>query len=160
MILYDPTECNMPGFPFLNYLQESSQTHVHWVSDVIQPSHPVSLKSPFAFKLSQHLSLFQWANSSHQVITALELQLQHQSFQWLCWSPSGLTGLICLLSRDSQESSPAPQSKSINSLVLSYLNGLTLTSVHDYWINLVLNSKYEVLKQVIDRILNRCHLCK
>ena len=123
----------MSGFPFLNYLQESSQTHVHWVSDVIQPSHPVSLKSPFAFKLSQHLSLFQWANSSHQVITALELQLQHQSFQWLCWSPSGLTGLICLLSRDSQESSPAPQSKSINSSALSLLYGRTLTSLRDWW---------------------------
>ena len=66
---------------------------------------------------------------------------------WLVWS--------ACCPRDSQESSPAPQSKSVNSLVLSYLNGLTLTSVHDYWINLVLSSKYEVLKQITDRILNR-----
>ena len=56
-----------------------SQTHVHWVSDAIQPSHPLSSPSPPALNLSQHQSLFKWVNSSHEVAKVLELQLQHQS---------------------------------------------------------------------------------
>ena len=56
-------------------------THVHWVGDAIQPSHPLSSPSPPALKLSQHL--FQWVSSSHQVAKVLELRLQHQSFQWI-----------------------------------------------------------------------------
>ena len=62
-------------------LLEFTQTHVHWVSDAIQPSHPLSSPSPPAFNPSQHQSLFQWVSSSHQVAKVLELQLQHQSFQ-------------------------------------------------------------------------------
>ena len=58
------------------------QTHVHWVGDAFQPSHPLSFPSP-AFNLSQHQDLFQWASSLHQVAKVLELQLQHQSFQWI-----------------------------------------------------------------------------
>ena len=63
-------------------LPESTQTHVHQVGDAIQPSHPLS--SPFspALNLSQHQGLFQWVSSSHHVAKVLELQLQHQSFQW------------------------------------------------------------------------------
>ena len=75
-------DCSMPGFPVLHHLMELAQTHVHWVSDAIQPSHPLSSPSLPAFNLSQHQSLFQWVSSSHQVTKALELQLQHQSFQW------------------------------------------------------------------------------
>ena len=59
-----------------------SQTHVHWVSDAIQPSHPLSSPSPRTFNLSQHQGLFKWVRSSHQVAKVLEFQLQHQSFQW------------------------------------------------------------------------------
>ena len=59
-----------------------AQTHVHRVSDAIQPSHPLSSPSP-AFNLSQHQSLFQWVSSLHQVAKVLEFQLQHQSFQWI-----------------------------------------------------------------------------
>ena len=64
-------------------LPELAQTLVHWVSDVIQPSHSLSPPSPPAFNLSQHQGLFQWVSSSHQVTKALELQLQHQFFQWI-----------------------------------------------------------------------------
>ena len=71
-----------PGFPVLHYLLEFSQVHVHWVDDAIQPSHPLSPTSP-AFNLSQYQGLFQWVFSSHQVAKVLELQLQHQSFQWI-----------------------------------------------------------------------------
>ena len=59
-----------------------TQTHVHWVSDAIQPSHPLSSPSPPTFNLSQYQGLFQWVSSSHQVAKVLEFQLQHQSFQW------------------------------------------------------------------------------
>ena len=63
-------------------LPESTQTHVHWVSDAIQPSHPLSSPSPPVLNLSQHQGLFQWVSSLHQVAKVLEFQLQHQSFQW------------------------------------------------------------------------------
>ena len=62
---------------------EFTQTHVHWVGDAIQPSHPLSSPSPPAFNLSQHQGLFKWVSSSHQVAKVLEFQLQHQSFQWI-----------------------------------------------------------------------------
>ena len=61
---------------------ESTQTHVHWVTDAIQPSHPLSSPSPPAPNPSQHQGLFQWVSSSHQVAKGLEFQHQHQSFQW------------------------------------------------------------------------------
>ena len=75
------TTYSMPGFPVLHHLPELTQTHIHWILDAIQPSHPLSFPSPPAFNLSQHQGLFQWASSSHQVAKVLEFQLQHQSFQ-------------------------------------------------------------------------------
>ena len=78
-----PHDCSTPGFPVLHYLSESTQTHIHWVDDAIQPSPPLSSPSPPAFNLSQHQGLFQWVGSSHQVAKVLELQLQHQFFQWI-----------------------------------------------------------------------------
>ena len=72
-----------PSFPVLHYLLEFAQTHVHWVSDAIQACHPLLPPSPPALNLSQHHGLFQCVSSSHQVAKVLELQLQHQSFQWI-----------------------------------------------------------------------------
>ena len=69
----------------------------HRVSDAIQPSHPLSSPSPHAFNLSQHQILFHWVSYLHQVAEVLELQLQHQSFQWT--SPLGWTGWISLQSK-------------------------------------------------------------
>ena len=63
-----------------HHLPELAQTHVHWVSDAVQPSHPLSSPSPHALNLSQHQGLFKWVGSSHQVAKVLEFQLQHQSF--------------------------------------------------------------------------------
>ena len=115
---------SMPSFSVHHQLPEVAQTHVHGVSDAIQPCHPLSSLSPTAFNLSQH-----------QVAKVLELQ--RQSFQWkfrtdflynwLAGSPFS--------PRDSQESSPIPQFKTINSLALSILYNPTLTSIHDYWKN-------------------------
>ena len=83
LIVCDPTDCSMLGLPVQHQLPEFTQAHVHWVSDVIPPSHPLSSPSPPTFNLSQHQGLFQWISSSHQVAKVLELQLQHQSFQWI-----------------------------------------------------------------------------
>ena len=74
-------DCSTPGLPVHHQLPESTQTHVHWVSDAIQPSHPPSFSSS-ALNLSQHQGLFKWVSSSHQVAKVLAFQLQHQSFQW------------------------------------------------------------------------------
>ena len=83
LTLCDPMDCSMPGLPVHHQLLEFAQTHVHQVSDAIQPSHPLSSPFPPAFNLSQHQGLFQWVSSPHQVVKVLELQLQHQSFQWI-----------------------------------------------------------------------------
>ena len=80
LILCDPMNCSTLGLPVHHQLLEFTQTHVHWVSDTIQPSHPLSSPPPPAFNLSQHQGLFQWVSSSYQVAKVLEFQLQHQSF--------------------------------------------------------------------------------
>ena len=80
--LCDPMDYSMPGFPVLHHLPKFAQTHVHWIGDTIQPSQPPSSTSP-SFSVSQHQGLFQCISSSHQVAKSLELQLQHQSFQWI-----------------------------------------------------------------------------
>ena len=121
----------------LHHLPEFAQTYVYWISDAIQTSHPLSSPSPSAINLSQHQSLFKWVSSSHQVAKVLEFQLQHQSFQWIFRTDllqDGLVGSPCS-PRDSQESPPTSQFKSINSSVLSFLYSPTLTSIHDYWKN-------------------------
>ena len=79
LTLCDHMDCSTRGLPIHHQLLGFTQTHVHWVSDTIQPFHP--LLSPSA--PSQHQGLFQWVSSSHQVAKVLEFQLQHQSFQWI-----------------------------------------------------------------------------
>ena len=81
--LCDPMDCSMPDFPVHHQLLKLAQTHVHWVNDALQPSHPLSSPSPPAFNLSQDQGLFKWVSSSHQVTKVSEFQLQHQSFQWI-----------------------------------------------------------------------------
>ena len=135
--LWDPMDYSKPGIPVHHQLPEFPQIHVHWVGDAIQPSHPLSTPSPPAFNISQYQSLFKWVSSSHQLAKVLEFQLQHQSFQWIFrtdFLQDGLVGSPCC-SRDSQESSPTLQFKSINSSALSFLYSSTLTSIHDYWKN-------------------------
>ena len=72
--LCDPMNRSTPGLPVHDQLPEFTQTHIHWVSDAIQSSHPLSSHSSPAPNPSQHQSLFQWVNSSHQVAKILELQ--------------------------------------------------------------------------------------
>ena len=136
LTLCHPMNCSTLGFPVLHCLLEFAQTHVHCVSDAVQPSHHLSSSSPPALNLPQHQGLFQLVHSSHQVAKVLEFQLQYQSFQWifrvdflsdwLVWSPCS--------PRHSQMSSPAPllQFKSITSSALSFLYRPALTYVPDY----------------------------
>ena len=124
-----------PGLPVHHQLPEFTQTHVHLVGDAIQPSRPLSSPSPPALNLSQCQGLFKWVSSSHQVAKVLEFQLQHQSLQWTPRTDllqNGLVGSPCS-PRDSQESSPTPQFKSINSSALSLLYSPILTSIHYHW---------------------------
>ena len=83
LTLRNPMDYSTPGPPGHHQLLEFTQTHVHWVSDAIQLSHPLSSPSPPSFNLSQHQGLFKWVSSSHQLTKVLDFQLQHQSFQWI-----------------------------------------------------------------------------
>ena len=128
-----PHDCSMAGFPVHHQLPEPTQTHVLWVGDAIQPSHPLLSPSSSTFSLSQRQGLYKWVSSLNQVGIVLEL--------WFSISPSNeYSGLISfrmdwldLLAV--QESSLTPQFKSINSSALSFLYSPTLTSIHDYWKN-------------------------
>ena len=71
--LCDPVNCSTPGLPVHHQLPEFTQTHFHRVGDAIQPSHPLSSPFPPAPSPSQHRSLFQWVNCSHEVAKVLEL---------------------------------------------------------------------------------------
>ena len=118
----------------LPYLLEFAETRVHWVSDTIQLSQPVS---PFSSCLQsfQHQGLFQWVSSLHQGPKCWSFSISPSN------EHSGLISFridwfaLLAVQRDSQESSPAPQFKHINSSALSLLHDPALTSVHDYWKN-------------------------
>jgi len=168
-----PTLCNpvnrsTPGLLVHHQLQEFTQTHVHRVGDAIQPSHPLLSPSPPAPNPSQHQGLFQWAKSLHEVAKVLEFQLSHQSFQWIPRTDllkNGLFGPPCS-PRDSQESSPTPQFKSINSLVLSFLHSPTLTSIHDTgktigltrwtFVGKVMSLLFNMLSRLVITFLPKC----
>ena len=93
-----PMNRSTPGLPVHHQLPEFTQTHIHRVSDAIQPSHPLSSPSPPAPNPSQLQGLFQWVNSSHEVAKVLEFQPQHQSFQWTPRTgvlQNGLVGSPC-----------------------------------------------------------------
>ena len=119
--LCDPRNRNMPGLPVDHQLPEFTQTHVHRVSDAIQPSHPLSSPSPpvpspppvsGSFPMSQF-----FASGGQSIGVSASTSILPMNIQG--WFPLGWTGLISLVSRDSHESSPGPQFESINSSALS-----------------------------------------
>ena len=133
--LCDPMDCSStPGLPVHHHFLGLAQTQVHWAGDAIQPSHPLSSPSPPALNLSQHQGLFKWVSSSSRWPKYWTFSFNNSpsnehsgliSLRWTDWSPCS--------PGDSQESSPMPQFKSINSLVLSLLYSPTLISIYDYW---------------------------
>ena len=132
-----PPELQHARLPCPSPIPAFTHTHVHWDSDAIQPSHPLSSPSPPAFKISPASGSFpmsQFFTSGGQSIrvsaSASDLPMNIQD-----WFPLGLTGWISLQSKDSQESSPTTQFKSISSWMLSFLYSPTFTSIHDYWKN-------------------------
>ena len=132
--LWDPMDCGTPGLPVHHHLLELSQTHVHWVSDAIQPSHPLPSPSPPAFSLSQHQGLFQWVSSLHQVNKVLSVSIS-PSNEYSGLISFRMDWLDLLEVKGFSRVFSNTQFKSINSLVLSLLFGPTLTSIHDYWKN-------------------------
>ena len=112
--LLDPMDCSTLGLPVHLQLTEITQTLLHWVSDAIQTSYPLSPPSPDALNLSQHQGPFQWVRFSHQVASVLSFSFNINPF-------NDDSGLISFQSGDSQESSPTPQFKGINSLALDFI---------------------------------------
>ena len=128
--LWNSMDCSMSGFPVLHHLSEVAQTYVHWVGNVIQPSHLLSSPSPPTFNLSQNQSfLMSWLFAPGGQSTGASASASIPPMNIRDWFPLGWTGWSPCSPRDSQESSPTPQFKSINSLVLSLLYGQTLTSM-------------------------------
>ena len=125
-------DCSTPGLPVHHQLPEFTQTHVHLVGDAIQPSYPLSTPSPPAFSL---LTIRVFSNESALCIR----WPQYWSFSFSI-SPSNAPGLISfrmdwldlLVVQGTQEASPTPQFKSINSSALCFLYSPTLTSIHDH----------------------------
>ena len=123
-------DCSTPGFPVHHQLPEFTQTHVHWVSDAIQPSPLLLLPSTFP-------SIKSFSNESALCIR----WPKYWSFSPSISPSNEYSGLVSfridwfdlLAVQETQESSPTPQFKSINSSTLSLLYSPTLTSIHDYW---------------------------
>ena len=113
-------DCSMPGPPVYHQLSESTHTHVHWVSDAIQLTHPLSSPSP-ALNLLQHQGLFHWVGSLHQVAKILGLQLQD-------WFPLGLTSLILLSKGLSRVFPNATVQKQCSAFFMVQLSHLCMTT--------------------------------
>ena len=133
--LCNPMDCSPPGFPILHYLPEFAQTHVHWISDAIQPSHPLSPAFSFcpqSFPASVSFPRNQLCISGGQSpgASASILPMNIQG-----WFPLGLNGLISLQPKGLSRVFSSTTIKSISSLELSLFYGPTVTSVHDYWKN-------------------------
>ena len=133
----DPMNRSTPGLPVHHKLPKFTQTHVHQVGDAIQLSHPLSSPSLPALNPPQHQGLFQYVNSSHYIAKVLKFHLQHQSFRWTPRTDLLQDGMVGSPSspRDSQESFPTPQFKSLYSFVFTFPHSPSLTSIHDHWKN-------------------------
>jgi len=127
-------DCSTPGSPVLHCLLEFTQIHVDWVSDANKLFHPLMPSSP-TFSLSQHQGLFQWVGSSNQVAKLLSFSFSFSISPSSEYSVLISFGLIVLqFKRLSRVFSNTTVWKH-QFLLLSFLNGPTLTSVHDYWKN-------------------------
>ena len=133
--LCDLMDRSMPGLPVHHQLLEVTQTHVHWVSDAIQPSHPLSSTSS-AFNLSQHqgLSKCQFFPIRSPKYWSFSFSISPSS-EYSGLIPLGWTGWISLQSKGLSRVFSNKTVQKINSSALSFLYSPTLTSIHDYWKN-------------------------
>ena len=99
LTLCDPMDCSTPGLPVHHQLPEFAQIHLHWVSDAIQQSHPLSSPSPPAFNLSRHQGLFKWVGSSGGQSIEVSASASVLPMNIQDWSPLGWTGWISLQSK-------------------------------------------------------------
>ena len=135
-VFCDPMDCSMPGLPVHHQLPELARIHVRWVGDAIQPSHPLSPPSPSAFNISQHQGLSQWVSSLHQMTKILEIQLQHQSFQWIFRKVSFRIDWFDLLAvQETFKSLLQHHSSKASTVLHSAFFTVQLTSIHDHWKN-------------------------
>ena len=123
--LCNTMDYSTPGFPALHHLPELAQTHVHWVSDAIQPSHPLSSPSNPPFNLCQHQGLFKWVSSSHEVGKVLEFHFSFSisscnEYSRLISFSNDWFDLLAL--QGTLTSSPTPQFKSINTNIHIFIN--------------------------------------
>ena len=130
-----PHDCSTPGFPVHHQLPELTQTHVHWVSDAIQPSHPLSSLFPPTFNLSQHQGLFLWVSSSHGQSIGVSASASVLPMNIQDWFPSEWTGWISLQSKGLSRILSNTTVQSINYSALIFLHSPSLTYIHDYWKN-------------------------
>ena len=136
LTLYNPMDCGTPGLPVHRQLPESTQTHVHWVGDAIQPSHPLSSPFPPTFNLSHRHGFFQWISFSYQVAKYWSFSISPSNkysgqisfrIDWLDFlAVQG--SLKSLLQHHSSKASICQHS------IFFYKNP-TLISIHDYWKN-------------------------
>ena len=129
-----PHGLQMPSLPVYHQLPEFTQTHVHWVSDAIQPTHPLLSPSPPTFNLSQHQGLFKWVSSSHQVAKVLSFSIS------LSNEYSGLISfrmdwLDLLAVQETLKNLLQHHNSKHQFFSAQLLYSPTLTSIHDYWKN-------------------------
>ena len=131
-IFCDCMDYSTLGLPVHHQLPEFTQTHIHWVSDAIQPSHPLSSPTPTTFSLSQHQGLSKWVLHMRWP-KYWSFSFNNQSFQWISRIDFLYDGLVrsSCNPRVYQEYFPIPQFKSIDSLLLSFLYSPVLTSIQD-----------------------------
>ena len=171
LTLCNPIDCSILGFPIPYRLLKLAQICVHYICDVIQPSHPLMPSPPSALNLSQNQGLFQWVSSSHQVAKVLEFQLQHQSFQWIFKTDllqNGQVGSPCS-PRDSQESSPTPQLKASISRCSAFLiiqlshpymiTGRTIALTRWTFVDKVMSLLFNMLSRLVITFLPRSCCC-
>ena len=162
--LCDPMDCSTPGIPVHHQLPEPIQTHVHWVGEAIQPSHPLSSPSFPALNVSQHQSLFKWVSSSHQVAKVLEFQFQHPvntglisfTMDWL--DLLAVQGTLKSLLQHHSSKASIPQCSAFFIVQLSYpymTTGKTIALTRWTFVGKVMSLLFNMLSRLVITFLPR-----
>ena len=143
--------CKKPGFPVHQQLPEFAQTHVHWVGDAIQPPHPLSYSSSFAFYLSQHQGLFQWVGSSHQEAKVWKFSFSNSpSDEYSRFISFRIDRFdLHVVQRTFKSLLQSPQFESINSSVLSHRTGKTITLTIRIFVSKVISLLFNTLSRFV-----------